>query len=139
MFLLAVSPILTYIIASIHYIYKYRNENNKNDENNKNKLVVNFDYINSIIKNMIAQVLLIYLIKEPENYFNIYDIINIPPLLIINDLLFGGFHYLCHKYKFLWKYHSKHHTLTHSFLYGYNAQYSSILDHILTSLLHFYL
>ena len=29
MFLLAVSPILTYIIASIHYIYKYRNENNK--------------------------------------------------------------------------------------------------------------
>ncbi len=144
MFLLTVSPILTYIVTSIYYISKYSNINNINE----NKLYIDFSFTNynhfvylySILKNMIIQSLLVYyVVKEPENYFNIYDIINIPPLLVINDLLFGGFHYLCHKYKFLWKYHSQHHKLTHNFLYGYNAQYSSIPDHVLTSLLPVYL
>lgn len=123
MFLLAVSPILTYIITSLYY----------------NKQYYEYVYINSIIKNMLIQICLVYLINEPDNYFNIYDIINIPPLLIINDLLFGGFHYLCHKCKFLWKFHLQHHKLTQITLYGYNAQYSSITDHILTSLLPIYL
>jgi sterol desaturase/sphingolipid hydroxylase (fatty acid hydroxylase superfamily) len=129
MILLAVGPILTYIITSIYYISIY-NDFLKN---------IKYDYINSIITNMFIQVCLVYLINEPQYYFNLYDIINIPPLLIINDLLFGGFHYLCHKYQFLWKFHSQHHKLTHKNLYGYNAQYSSITDHIVTSLLPVYL
>jgi len=125
MILLAVCPILTYIITSIYY--------------NNNNINIDYKYIKSISKNMLIQICLIYLINEPEYYFNIYDIFYIPPLLIINDILFGGFHFLCHKYKFLWYFHSQHHKLTPKNLYGYNAQYSSIIDHIFTSLLPVYL
>jgi len=128
MILLAVCPILTYIITSLYHII-YGNSVKE----------YKLDYINALIKNMFVQVCLVWLISKPQFYFNIYDIIKLPLLLIINDLLFGGFHYLCHKYDFLWEYHSQHHELTPKNLHGYNAQYSSIMDHILTSLLPVYL
>ena len=65
------------------------------------------------------------------------DFFKLPLLLGINDILFGGLHLFMHKY--LWSYHKMHHELKTENLEGYNAQYSSILDHTLTSLLPVYL
>lgn len=130
MLLFAVCPILTYIITSIYYIIHYKIDFKNHDK---------YEYIKAVIKNMFIQIFLISLLNQPSNYFNAYDILNIPALFIINDILFGGFHYLCHKIDFLWKFHSQHHKLTPKKLYGYNAQYSSITDHIFTSLLPVYL
>lgn len=79
-----------------------------------------------------VQSILFEFIWLPTNYFEWTDIVKIIPLLIVNDLLFGGFHFIMHVY--FPASHAIHHQLKDEKLNGVNAQSSSILDHCLTSI-----
>jgi sterol desaturase/sphingolipid hydroxylase (fatty acid hydroxylase superfamily) len=127
-------PFITYLVTSKYYgILDYKS----------NHLIKK--YSNQILYNWSIQILFLEIIYNDyfnfetiyNNYYNYNDIYKLPFLLIVNDLLFGSLHLFMHKY--LWNYHKMHHELTIEKLNGYNAQYSSITDHILTSLLPVFL